>query len=222
MSTFHKAIHLLVIDLESMGTKPGYVITEIGGTLFTSKHREVGHYDFHESLDYTRSKAAGFKVSSQTIGWWAEQLALPPASRKDYERFFAEKWRSTSSIKGTIVDFALFYHAIVAALPPGDKLYLVGNDIDFDKSILEHYFSATSTTIPWHHRDWISLPTVVWLVELLTGVNIKESIRSSWQTTHEALDDAKQEAAMLNLAFELLATMQHNVPDANVPEGYVK
>ena len=222
MNSSYKPINLLVIDLETIGTKPGCIVTEVGAALFSANPFIAGTLELNEEIDYASSKRAGFKADKKTVAWWADKLSLPAAARKDYERYFANHWMAARSVKASISNISMFYNKVMERIPAGEKLYLVGNDIDFDKSILEHYFAATCTPIPWHYRDWLSLPTVVWLVEIITGIDIKKVIRSKWPTTHMALDDARQEAAMLEMAFDLLRNLTYTPPDSIVPEGYTK
>lgn len=216
---FNKPMYLIVIDLETMGTKPGCIITEIGAVAIEITKANSLAFSYAEVIDYASSKRAGFKADKKTMDWWAEQLGIDAYyNRKVYESHFVEKWRNTRSIKKSIGTFTDLYEAVVeAAGGDKDQVLLVGNDIDFDKSILEHYYIATNTPIPWHYRAWLGLPTIVWMVDFMTGVNVKEKVREYWKTSHTALDDARQEAAMINTALDLITQLMHT-SDSNSVE----
>lgn len=215
---FHKPMYLIVADLETMGTKPGCIVTEIGAVAIEVNKMKSLSFSYDETLDYTSSKRAGFKADKRTMDWWAKQLSLMGSNRIEFERVFASRWRNTRSIKKSIATFTEFYEDVVEAAD-GDKnqVLLVGNDIDFDKSILEHYYIATNSPIPWHYRAWLSLPTLVWLVEFMTGINVKNRVRDYWTTTHIALDDARQEVAMVNTALDLMRGLMYT-ETSNVAE----
>lgn len=205
-----KPMYLIVVDLETMGTKPGCVVTEVGAVAIDVAGVKTLSLSFNETMDYASSKRAGFKADKKTIDWWAEQLGIDAyGNRKIYESHFVEKWRNTRSIKKSIAEFNEFYRQVVEAAGDEKRVFLVGNDIDFDKSILEHYYLATNTPIPWHYRAWLSLPTFVWMVDYLTGVNVKDEVREYWKTSHTALDDARQEVTMINTALALIAQLKH-------------
>lgn len=194
-----KPMYLIVVDLETMGKKPGCIVTEIGAVAIdiNALYEPGLAFTFNEVVDYSSSKRAGFKADKKTMEWWGEKLGLAPMGRREYDYAYTHKWRNTRSIKKSIAEFNSLYESVVEAAGDKDRVFLVGNDIDFDKSILEHYYFATNTETPWHYRAWLSLPTFVWLIEYMTGTNVKTKVRETWETSHEALDDAKQETAMI-------------------------
>ena len=205
-----KPMYLIVVDLETMGLKPGCVVTEIGAVAIDVTMRKAVAFSFTETLDYASSTRAGFKADKKIIDWWAEQLGIDGyGNRKAYESQFANRWRNTRSIKKSIAEFSGFYRQVVEAAGDEKRVFLVGNDIDFDKTILEHYYVATNTPIPWHYRAWLSLPTFVWMTDYLTGVNVKDKVRETWKTSHTGLDDAKQETAMITTGLDLITKLMH-------------
>lgn len=215
---FNKPMYLIVTDLETMGKKPGCIVTEIGAVAIEVTKTKSLAFSYAEVIDYASSKRAGFKADKKTMDWWAEQLNLPKMGRREYDFAFTNQWRNTRSIKKSIGTFTELYEDVVeAAGGDKDQVLLVGNDIDFDKSILEHYYIDTNTPIPWHYRAWISLPTIVWMVDFMTGVNVKEKVREYWKTSHTALDDARQETAMINTALDLITKLMHT-SDSNAVE----
>lgn len=209
----NKPMYLIVTDLETMGKKPGCIITEIGAVAIdVVNYAEPGiGFSFSETVDYACSKRAGFKADKKTMDWWAEQLGIEGlGNRKEYERRFTELWRNTRSIKKSIAEFSALYEQVVEAAGGDEKrVFLVGNDIDFDKSILEHYYIATNTPIPWHYRSWLSLPTFVWMIDYMADVNVKERIRETWKTSHTGLDDARQETAMIMKGLDLMRGLRY-------------
>lgn len=202
---FTKPIAIIVVDLETMGTKPGCIVTEIGARVVVSDSSSLQQCSFHEVIDYASSKRAGFKTDKATIDWWAKQLELDTlGDRKLIEQAFVARWRNTSSYRKSVEAFTGFYEDIVERVGDRKQVLLMGNDIDFDKSILEHYYAACNKPIPWHYRAWLSLPTLVWVVAMISGIDVKETVRKSWKTTHLAIDDANQEATMVRMALDVI------------------
>lgn len=202
---------LIVVDLESMGTTPGSIITEIGAEAFALTRIDDHALGFHEVIDYGASKKEGFQANKLTMSWWASVLSLDPnTSKRDQEFHFRNKWRNTHSVTRSLRHFTEFYGLVCDVAGGAENVLLIGNDIDFDKSILEAYYKKMNHRIPWHYRSWLSLPTFVWLVEYLTGVDVKKKVRESWTTSHDALDDAKQEVAMLKTGLDLITPLRYH------------
>lgn len=207
---FTKPIALIVTDLETMGKKPGCIVTEIGARVVVTELPNEVDFSFAEIVDYAASKKAGFRADKGTIDWWAEKLELDHLpNRKAKEQMFAAKWRSPHSIRKSIEHFTSFYNDVVTAVGDKNQVLLMGNDIDFDKAILEHYYLACNKPIPWHYRAWVSLPTMVWLVGMISGIDVKKVVRESWKTTHNAMDDANQEATMVRMALDVIRGVRY-------------
>lgn len=197
-----------IVDIESLGVKPGCIVTEVGIAVY-QKGKVIAKDKW--VLDAKEGFDAGFTTNQDTLAFHAKRIdpstsparlgcfmnQAPYTSIDILAREFG--WSNPIPI-GSVLDCINHF---CASLPP-DTVY-VGNGIDFDRGLLEPYYDLYCIKPFWGHpRNWADLPTIVLLGELIFGVDVKKSVRAGWPTKHEALDDALQEAEMLDLFIHLL------------------
>jgi hypothetical protein len=126
----------LMIDLETLGNKPGCVITSIAAVQFDMKSGETGA-EFYQKIDLQSCLDLGLFVQASSIQWWFEQ---PKEAQ-------LELFKDTNNITKTLFDFKQFIDSIKPS-----ELKVWGNSARFDLGILaKAYYIAKHKEIPWKY-----------------------------------------------------------------------
>lgn len=146
-------IHMM-IDIETLGTKPGCFILSVGarvfnlkGTLDQSMYRKVRLSDLESS---------GLKIESGTLEWWLQQSPEAIA-----EAFGSDKAISLRSVLGDLNDFIIFHSNAASAEDKG--IYFWANSPAFDFTILEAAFDKLGMKWPipyWAQLDMRTINTL--------------------------------------------------------------
>jgi DNA polymerase III epsilon subunit-like protein len=118
----------VMIDLETLGTKPGCVILTIGAcTLDLSEN-------FYDKIS-VESSSEGFLMKKDlgTLEWWSNQ---DPAAMQ-------EAFSGTKTLDSVLIEFGIWLNKI------GKGVKVWGNGADFDLSILGAAYEACVRPIPW-------------------------------------------------------------------------
>lgn len=159
----------IMVDLETMGTRPDAPITAIGAVAFA----EDGIIDtFYRVVDLKSSVDAGATIDPGTVMWWMEQS-------DEARSALAEPGMS---IREALVEFAGF---------TGDFLEagVWGNGASFDNVILSEAYKRIGMDAPWPFWKDKCYRTVkgIWKDIKLDRVG----------THHNALNDAESQAEHL-------------------------
>lgn len=162
----------LMIDIETLSTKPNGIILSIGAVLFD----ETGlGKEFYQNIDLESSMKAGFEIDAGTVYFWLKQSSEAGAVLDN------EKLNFVDSVYN-LTDFICDNCDI-------DKVKVWGNSPSFDLVMLKNYYAATSKNkAPWkfyNKRDF------------RTAVDIYKCKRVKPTVAHNALDDAKAQAQTL-------------------------
>jgi len=167
-----------MIDLETMGTKPGCPIISIGAVEFDRYTGETGAeieivFDFKEAIDLGEPQGS-------TVEWWMRQSAQ---SREAL-------LRGTTGVVEGFMEFIRWFNANAKAC------CVWGNGATFDISILEHALLKYVDKVPWEFWAIRDCRTI----EDLATISRKAFKRDG--THHTALADAKYQvkyiSAMIN------------------------
>lgn len=183
-----QSVTRIMVDLETLGTKPGSVITDISAVAFSDK----GDPQLNESncigasfcnlVQPESCTKFGLKTDINTVLWWMKQGEVARALL-------------CMSEQGATLDAALsdFSNWIQRARrgPNGEKLPLEiwGDGASFDPVLLESAYEAVGQTVPWGHRDVRCYRTMKNLFPHIKPVQIGDE--------HVALDDTKSQAIHL-------------------------
>lgn len=124
----------VMLDLETLGTKPGSVILSLGAV--TDDGRA-----FYEVISIDSCTAAGLTIDESTVQWWTTQAtaAAKAAFRPDLKP--VEKgW-----LHDVLQSFASWY--------PAADAELWANGAAFDPPLLECAYRAVDIDIPWDFRN---------------------------------------------------------------------
>lgn len=123
----------IVLDLETLGTRPGAIILTIGAALLTRAGVEDTYY---RVIDPASCVTAGLKCDISTIKWWMRQDQAAQDHALDED--------AAVSLDTALTEFAHW-------LPLSGDYHLWGNGADFDNAILENAYHATDSTVPWKY-----------------------------------------------------------------------
>ena len=167
----------VMIDLETLGRRPGCSILSIGAVMFDPESRELGR-EFYVVVNRKSCADAGLHEDEETLRWWDEQN---PSARSVLNE--AENGLLLLSALGQL---ALFIRQSCSL----DQVKVWGNGSDFDNAILACAYAAINFELPWkfwNNRCYRTMKSMVPEVKIarLHGIH------------HNALYDAKNQAAHL-------------------------
>lgn len=158
----------IMLDLETLGTKPNSVILSIGAVAFS----ENGiHEEFYVNIDLESSIKFGFSIDSSTVYWWLKQ------SSEAGEVLDKNKL----SVRGAI-------NKIIEFIDDVEPSEIWANSPSFDCIMLKNYYEKTSNDVNWdfwQERDF------------RTFMSITNADRVKPTVAHNALEDAKAQAQTL-------------------------
>jgi len=158
----------IMLDIETLGTRPGSVITSIGAVKFGQG--QIGT-EFYTRIDLQSSVDAGLTLDPSTLLWWLKQ--------SDTAR--AEFQKPSVTLAQALEDFALF------VADPEAEVW--GNGVGFDNVLLSTAYAHAQMPQPWVHWNDRCYRT---LKNLHPQVTMDRS-----GTHHHALDDARNQARHL-------------------------
>ena len=120
----------MMIDLESMGTKPNSAILSIGAVIFDNNGI---HGEFYVNIDLENSMKLGFDVDPSTIYWWLKQSSAAGSVLS----------KNLTSANEAIKDFCNFVHTHEAGEVWANS----------DCVMLKSYFDKLGYDAPW--KFWI-------------------------------------------------------------------
>ena len=164
-------INHVMIDIETLGTRPGDVILSIGAVWFAPG--ESVKSSFHISIDSESSKEAGLRAQKSTLEWWGKQS---PEAR-------AIAFAGEYSLESALKQFTMW-------LPKGkEELRVWGNGANFDNALVAAAYRAVKMEMPWHYWNDRCYRTI-------SAMFMKTKVERVG-TGHNALDDATTQALRL-------------------------
>lgn len=135
-------LHVMV-DLETMGVRPGSAITSIGAAAFTA-HAD-GTYEFaslfHARISLESAVRAGLTMDASTVVWW---LAQAPEAREETQA----PDKSSFEIQRVLSSFSNWLQENV-----GRDYDIYGNSAAFDLGLLGAAYDAVKIKRPWSYRQ---------------------------------------------------------------------
>lgn len=172
----------IMLDLETLGTKPGSVILSIGAVLFDPKTGELGE-EFSACISLISSREAGLTVDPNTEAWWDKQ--------SDDAR--SVLLGAKNPVCPTLTQVLTLFKSWVQEHSIEKQNRLIwGNGASFDVPLLEAAYEAVGLTPPWNYWGSMCFRTMKNLYR-----DVVPPPREG--THHNALDDAKHQAQHLIL-----------------------
>lgn len=157
-----------MLDLETLGTRPGDVILSLGAVLFDPAKGITS--ELYMTINQQSCRDAGLRAQKSTIEWWKQQA--PEAQ--------AAAFKGELSLQSALKQFSMW-------LPPETLVY--GNGANFDNALLAAAYRAMGMDVPWKHWHDRCYRT-------LAAMFMKSRVERVG-TYHNALDDAKTQALRL-------------------------
>lgn len=155
----------LMVDIETMGKKPGCAIIGIAAVEFNI---ETGETDraFCKSIDLKSCVKSGLTIDPDTVMWWLNQSA---------EAITSLISREPGHVSTVLYEFAQFIGE--------NKYYMWANSPSFDLNILEAAFDKTFIIKPWHFLQERDVRTIISLKPEIKANHVFNGIQ------HDPLDD---------------------------------
>lgn len=155
-----------MIDIESLGKKPGCVIMSIGAVKFNLGQGTIDRENtFHRVISIGDSTRHGFTIDGSTVAWWLGQPSEAQMAAT----------RSPDTVATVLNEFTDWFGLCERPW---------GNSASFDLSILGEYYDRLGFERPWHFWNEMCYRTIsnLWAQSVpkveKTGV------------AHNAVDDA--------------------------------
>ena len=159
----------IMLDLETLGTKPGCIILSIAAVPFALS----GCYElepFYRKISDVSCGTYGMVSDKKTLDWWERQ--------SDEAR--NEAFSGVEDLKLVLSDFSLY----IAGMPTAPVIW--GNGSDFDNPILAAAYELCDLPLPWSFRDNLCYRTLKNLYPVIPYVRPV--------IAHNALHDARAQA----------------------------
>lgn len=181
MSTHH-----VMLDLETLGTKPGCPVIAIGAAVIAPLQNYT-FKDFYFDVTVNIAQARMDEPDPDTIAWWdkQEQEARDQVFNNPNSIYLSEALNKFNS-------FLLQLKTV-----PEDRIIVWGKGATFDEPILVEAMKRYELTPVWTFRDSMCFRT---LAELGKMLNIPEP--EFLGVRHRALDDAIHQANWARLIME--------------------
>lgn len=161
----------VMIDLETMGTRPDSAIVSVGAVRFDPRLGQISKRTFYRELDWEEQ---GRKIDPDTQSWWIKQSNEAQLALYGIEE-----------LSDALVELADY-------LPKDAKVW--GNGPTFDITMLENAYMQHNISIPWRFWNIRDCRTMKDLFEWERGGFGKNAAH----VKHNALDDALAQAADIN------------------------
>jgi hypothetical protein len=174
----------IMLDLETLGTRPGSIITAIGAVCFQQHDdpaQRIAH-SFYQRIDPIDAQRHGFTIDADTVLWWMQQNQAPREELTD----------PRGSVRLPIIEALT---AFAEWMKNSRDTELWGNDPSFDNALLAEAYHQLHLPVPWKHRANRCYRTMRALIakDIVTSIEPK--------IAHHAQHDAEAQALTL-LAIE--------------------
>lgn len=189
MTTTH-----IMLDIETLGTRPGCVIASIGACTFDPETGAVARQTFYDVIDIPDAVAAGLVIEPGTVLWWMRQ---DDVSRAEITR---------QGGRSTLIDALSSFSAWFSEVGATESTQVWANGASFDFPILEAGYRAAGLTAPWAYWQQRCFRTARKLLPVFET--------RMQGTKHNALDDAKHQAELLVVALRRQAQRRQRHSEA--------
>jgi DNA polymerase III epsilon subunit-like protein len=173
----------MMFDIETLGQKPGCVVTSIGSVKFGFSKGVYDRFKVNISVEDS-VRQYGLKVDKNTVAWWETQ---PKAAR--------DSWLHDPEP----IPLKEALEAFVDWLGHDKSRLIWSHGASFDQPIINEAFDVCGMKKPWHYRQEMDTRTVFNMLGYVNSANREQSAL----THHDAVADAEAQALALIKLFEL-------------------
>ena len=177
----------VMVDLETMSSRPNAAIAAIGAVAFDMKNLTLGE-TFYTTIDLESCEKLGLHFSASTVSWWMRQ---GDQARRDVLA------GQQSNLSMAVADFSSW---LCQYCVPKKNLKIWGNGANFDPVIMESAYYAADEPVPWEFWG-------VRCFRTLKGLYPNITMDERKGTHHNALDDAVHQAEHI---FKIRRTLRGN------------
>lgn len=163
----------VMLDLETLGIRPGCVILSVGAVAFDPGTSALGP-EFYCVVNRKSCEVKGLTVCPDTLAWWSRQS-------EESRQVLAEAERAPNGLGGALTQFTAYMQKF-----PKRDLCIWSLGADFDLPILSHCYSVIQQPKPWGNFAGRCYRT------LRALGNVKSEYHHG--VKHNSLDDAKTQA----------------------------
>lgn len=181
----------LMLDIETLGRRPGDGIVSIGASLFSPSNDPKVISDpknhFYRVLNTFDLSNNGFSTEPETLKWWKE--------RDIWKTLSSQFMNSTATVKSVCEDLSKF----IENQSNPDKIW--SNSPSFDVEMTRHMFQKVGVPFPMSYQKEMDFRT---LMELAYPNREKRPRRifEAFDQQHHALGDAMEQAFQTSLALK--------------------
>ena len=166
-----------MIDLETLGRRPGCVVLSLGAVMFDPQTRELGA-EFYSEINKQSCLSVGMHADPDTVAWWDKQnpdarTVLTAAEHEDCPQLLL-----------VLRAFAAWLQTNTTCEQKERRVW--GNGASFDQPILTEAYRLAEVRRPWEFWGDMCYRT-------LKNLNPQIPMAKSG-VQHNALADAKQQA----------------------------
>ena len=159
----------VMLDLETLGTRPGSVIVSIGAVAFDL---DGLHDEFAIGIDIADAQREGLTICGDTVRWW---MGKSPEARTVFSS-------AGAPLHTALAAFSQWFSTV----PSFPKVQIWGNGASFDLSLLGEAYTRMGMARPWRYQDERCHRTLVALRPDIPWVRP--------EVAHQALSDARAQA----------------------------
>ena len=191
----------MMVDIETLGMKPGDSIISIGASVFNASNdlKIIGNVDshFYRVLSLFDLNNHGFQSDDVTLKWWKEKAI--------WKSLLAQTRDSNVGARKACEDFG---HYITKEAKP-DKIW--ANSPSFDLEMLRYMFRKMLVPFPIHYKEEMDFRT---LMELTYPVRESRPARifSGFNVEHHALGDSIEQSFQATRALHTLGLSKESAP----------
>lgn len=164
-----------MLDLETLGTRPGCAILSIGAVVFDRYSGTLGA-EFYTVVNRKSCQKHGLFEEASTLQWWDKQS-------EEARKVIAEADTAQNGLAGALIMLTGFLQKL------GKRDLLVwGCGSDFDIGILTHCYATVKQPLPWMFWNSRCLRTLRDVAPPSHEPNRKNGV------AHSAIDDARNQA----------------------------
>jgi len=181
-----------MVDVETLGIKPGSVILSIGAIIFnpfSDGIESTEESSFYVNIDLKSSMDLGLKVDSKTLQWWWDQ-------KRDLPR--RSLMENTELLPVALVKLSRFLNG---------TNHVWSHGASFDPVLLQSAYDACDLECPWKFYNLLDTRTIFYLAKYAGGVmdyRIRDLIEGD---RHNANYDAWVQSRWVQNAFRSLGGM---------------
>lgn len=167
-----------MLDLETLGTRPGSVILSIGAVRFDANG--IKERPFYQVIDIESSLSYGLTIEGAALRWW---LQKPPEAQEVLSA-------PGASLPRVLQNFSEWLRGVENDAPWEGYLWAKGPS--FDCALLEAAYARIGWPIPWRFTHERCVRTIIaeneWMPEVPLGPG---------EVAHHALTDARRQAQLV-------------------------